>query len=238
MAWDHKEYWILCDESVQDGALFSNFFGGIILPQPNHANLENQLRVAKAEIGFLKELKWQRVTEHWLEGYQRMMTAFFDILREDQARMRVMFRDNRHPTEHLSPEQRKSSYFRLYYQFIKHAFGLKFSPKRKEGTRLRLFFDQFPDTREQVAQFKGFLAALPESSAMREANLLISRDHITEIDSQEHVLLQCVDIVLGAMAFRLNEMHAIKADAREANDRERQALSPHPCGDQNHETGL
>lgn len=85
MAWDHKEYWIFFDESVQDGALFSNFFGGIILPQPNHAALENRLRAEKAEIGFLKVLKWQRVTEHWLEGYQRMMTAFFDILR-------VMFR--------------------------------------------------------------------------------------------------------------------------------------------------
>lgn len=68
-----------------------------------------------------------------------------------------------------------------------------------------MFFDQFPDTGEQVAQFKGFLSALPEAAEMRDSNLLLSRSHITEVDSKERVLLQCVDIVLGAMAFRLNE---------------------------------
>lgn len=63
----------------------------------------------------MKELKWQRVTEHWLEGYKRMMTAFVDLLPADRARVRIMFRDNSHPTDHLTHEQRKTSYFKLYY---------------------------------------------------------------------------------------------------------------------------
>jgi hypothetical protein len=29
---DAKEYWIFADESVQDGELFSKFFGGCIVP--------------------------------------------------------------------------------------------------------------------------------------------------------------------------------------------------------------
>jgi len=33
---------------------------------------------------------------------------------------------------------------------------------------------------------------------------------ITEVRSHDHVLLQCLDIVLGAMAFRLNEKHKVK----------------------------
>ena len=32
-----------------------------------------------------------------------------------------------------------------------------------------------------------------------------------EVDSKDHVLLQCLDIVLGAMAFRLNNLHKITA---------------------------
>ena len=212
MSWSEKEYWIFCDESVQDGPLFSNFFGGAILPAKNHSAVENEMRIRKAEIGFLKELKWQRVTEQWLEGYQQMMTAFFDLLRRDAVRVRVMFRDNLHSTDHLSPQQRGESYYRLYYQFIKNAFGLRHCPMRSDGTRVRLFFDQFPDTGEQVAQFKGFLGALPKASGMREARLLLSPDHITEINSKKHVLLQCVDIVLGAMAFRLNNLHQVKPE--------------------------
>jgi len=31
-----------------------------------------------------------------------------------------------------------------------------------------------------------------------------------EVDSHKHILLQCLDMVLGAMAFRLNEMHLEK----------------------------
>ena len=209
-AWHEKEYWIFCDESVQEGSKFSNCFGGVIVPASCHAEVENRLRIAKAEIGFLKEIKWQRVTEQWLPGYQRMITAFFDVIRAGDVRMRVMFRASDASPGSQSRALRDESYFKLYYQFIKHAFGLAYVPDRSDGTRLRLFFDQFPHTREKVIQFKGVLGALPEAPRLRHARLHVSPDHITEVDSKEHVLLQCVDLVLGAMAFRLNEMHLIK----------------------------
>jgi hypothetical protein len=76
MSWQEKEYWIFCDESVQEGTNFSNFFGGAIVPAARHADVENRLRIAKAKIGFLKEMKWQRVPEQSLEGY-------CNILRDD-----------------------------------------------------------------------------------------------------------------------------------------------------------
>jgi hypothetical protein len=212
--WHEKEYWIFCDESVQEGPKFSRFFGGVIVPAVRHADVENQLRIEKAEAGFLKELKWQRVTEQWLEGYERMATAFFDVLRKGDVRMRVMFQETRNVPARLNRDGRNEGYFKLYYQFIKHAFGLAHVPDQEAGTRLRLFFDQFPHTREKVVQFKGFLFGLPEASAVRHARLHLSPDHIAEVDSKEHVLLQCVDLVLGAMAFRLNDLHVQKPDGQ------------------------
>ncbi len=161
-------------------------------------------------MGFLKEIKWQRVTEMWLPGYMAMMSEFFTVLRDGDARMRVMFRDNRFVAQGLDDEQKNGSYFRLYYQFIKHSFGLTHLQPHPHGTRRRLFFDQFPDTRERVQPFKGYVAALPLAAEMRNARLVISEDHIIEVDSREHVLLQCADIVLGAMAFRLNDLHSEK----------------------------
>lgn len=207
-----KEYWIFADESEQEGAHFSNFFGGLIIPARSYAPIENRLRVLKAEIGFIKELKWQRVSAHWLEGYQRMISGFFDELRAGNVRVRIMFRDNLATPGPLTREQKEGAYFRLYYQFIKHAFGLAHITEEADHVRLRLFFDQFPDTREQAAQFKGYIAALPLSADFRHQNILIDPSHITEIDSKEHVLLQCLDIVLGSMAFRLNEKHLAKPE--------------------------
>lgn len=212
--WNENEYWIFCDESIQSGPKFSHFFGGAIVPASRHADVENQLRALKAKIGFLHELKWQRVSEQWLGGYEAMMTGFFDLLRRGKVRMRVMFSDNRVIPDGLSRAERDAGYFKLYYQFIKHAFGLQYIPAGERGTRLRLHFDQFPHTREKVQQFKGFLGALPEAAGLREVGLLLSPDHITELDSKEHVLLQCVDLVLGAMAFRLNDMHLVKAEGQ------------------------
>lgn len=68
-----KQYWIFADESIQEDRYFSNFFGGCIIPACLHAVEENRLRIHKAQIGFLKELKWQRVSEMWLDGYRHIL---------------------------------------------------------------------------------------------------------------------------------------------------------------------
>jgi hypothetical protein len=73
--------------------------------------------------------------------------------------------------------------------------------------RLRLFFDEFPETREAVTQFRGFILGLKDNPKIRQAGFTILPNDIGEIRSHDHVLAQCLDIVLGAMAFRLNDKH-------------------------------
>ncbi|MBN1437864.1 MAG: hypothetical protein JW929_00510 [Anaerolineales bacterium] len=96
-------------------------------------------------------------------------------------------------------------YFLLYYQFIKHAFGLEFAPG---PIRMRLYFDTFPDTEEKTAQFKGYLLGLTKTKRWRTVD--IQREDITEVRTRNHVLLQCLDIVFGSMSFRLNDKHKEK----------------------------
>jgi len=158
----------------------------------------------------LGEVKWQKVTATYLTKYELLVNAFFDEIEAGRLKVRIMFRQNAHEPLGLTDEQRELSYYLLYYQFVKHAFGFEFLPLRDEGTHLRIYFDQFPDTGEQVAKFKGFIQALERSSAFRKANLRIRAQDITEVDSHDHVLLQCLDIVLGAICFRLNDKHKLK----------------------------
>lgn len=110
----------------------------------------------------------------------------------------------------LSPDQRRAEYHMLYYQFIKHAFGLRFADGRSTPVYVRLNMDQLPDNREQNVQFKAYLMGLNRNPNFRKAGIRFRPDQIAEVDSQDHVLLQCLDGVLGAMAFRLNDKHKAK----------------------------
>lgn len=121
--------------------------------------------------------------------------------------MRVMFTQNANRAKELTEKNKESEYFMLYYQFIKHAFGLRHIEPADSGTILRLYLDNLPDTKEKVSNFKGYLLGLQHSPGFQRARIRLAAENITEVESKDHVLLQCLDVVLGSMAFRLNDRH-------------------------------
>ena len=129
------------------------------------------------------------------------------VVRSGHLQVRVMFRSNALGPSSLTPAQMPSAYFHLYYHFIKHAVGLLHRPAAEGDASLRLYFDQFPGNREAATQFHGFILGLKDNARIRHARLSIQLENIAEIRSHEHVLAQCLDVVLGAMAFHLNGRH-------------------------------
>lgn len=201
-----KEYILLADESVKDGEYFSNFYGGLIIGASPHDRVSARLSRSKTELGLTGEVKWSKVTEQYLDRYKKFMDAFFDEVEAGRLKVRIMFTANA-DVPPKAVRENTEGYFKLYYQFIKHAFGLRFIPPRPGGTRLRLLFDEFPETRERAAHFKGFLMGLGSLPEFREARLRLKFEDIAEVRSHDHVLLQALDVVLGSMAFRLNDRH-------------------------------
>jgi hypothetical protein len=197
-----KEYILFCDESDRHGRYYSNFYGGLIVGSSQYQQVTQRLNDKKAALNLYQEVKWEKVTEKYLTKYQELVQVFFEEIAQGHVRVRIMFRQNAHRPKGLTSVQIKLEYFLLYYQFIKHAFGLEHIP---ESIRLRLYFDTFPDTSERSEQFKGFLLGLTKTKKWQDAGISIKREDITEVDSKDHVLLQCLDIVLGSMAFRLND---------------------------------
>jgi hypothetical protein len=202
-----KEYIIFCDESEVSGRFYSNFYGGAIVGSSHYDRVTERLNAEKTRLNLLGEVKWSKVSEPYLGKYQDLMQKFFEEIRSGHVKLRIMFRQNVHEAKGLTQEQIEGSYFRLYYQFIKHAFGLAYHPPAAEPTRLRLYFDELPETREAVTQFKGFILGLKDNPKIHRAGFTIASSDIAEIRSHDHVLAQCLDIVLGAMAFRLNDKH-------------------------------
>ncbi len=205
------EFVIYTDESLKDGEFFSNFYGGALVRSSNLSDVLETLANIKAEQNLHGEIKWTKVTSNYLDKYKAVMDVFFDLISLDVVKARIMFTNNTFIPLGLSREQRQTEYHRLYYQFIKHGFGLAHSHAEHDGPKLvRLNMDQMPTSREETAQFKAFLEALSQNPELRRADVRFDKRQIAEVDSKDHDILQCLDVVLGAMTFRLNNQHLVK----------------------------
>jgi hypothetical protein len=207
------EYILYCDESEKRGALFSNFYGGALIRSIHLHEVAIGLESYKHHNGINGEMKWTKVTEQYLDRYIGFIDKYFDYVKQDKIKLRVMFQQNEFAEpriRNLTKEQRDDSYFLLYYQFFKHAFGLRYSNLTDQDIYLKIFFDQFPDTREKVDRFKDYIHRLQYQDIFLNARLKIRYEDIIEMTSHDHVIAQGMDIVTGAMYFRLNKLHLHK----------------------------
>ena len=207
-----KEYIIFCDESDRKGRYFSNFYGGVMVDSNHWDRVSDSLLATAKEHGITSEIKWSKVGPIEARVYLPLMQSFFQEIQAGNLKMRVMFRQNAHVPQKLSSEQKKQEYFLLYHQFIKHGFGLAHMPDHsKEGVNLRLYLDKLPlQNKEGRARFRGYLSAIAKNATHRKKGLQLRSENITEVDSKDHILLQCMDVVLGSISFRLNDKHKIK----------------------------
>jgi hypothetical protein len=86
----------------------------------------------------------------------------------------------------LSKEQIQNSFFLLYYQFVKHGFGLRYSNTDGLPINVRLYFDRLPDTREKCELFKRYISNLENVKWLKEAKLHFKLENVAEVDSHEH----------------------------------------------------
>ncbi len=206
------EYRIYCDESVKKGKYFSNFYGGVLVSSKDQRQVEAAIAKVCKEQYFNDEIKWNKVTANYLDKYKALMDVFFDLLEEGLVKIRIMFTQNANRPLNLNSRQLEDEYFILYYQFFKHAFGLAHSNPTDKVIYVRAYFDTLPDKLEKRQQFKEYIKGLQATREFRLAHIRFRKADITEIDSKDHRLLQCLDVVLGSMAFRLNDGHKAKPD--------------------------
>lgn len=205
-----REYILYADESLLKGEFYSNFYGGALVSLTDLEEAEKALADVKHLNNLLNEIKWSKVTEQYLAKYISVINVFFDLIGAGKIKVRIMFTQNSNVPAGLTLQQREKGYYLLYYQFIKHAFGLAHMPPDGNTTRLRIYLDEMSDTKESRTSFKSHLVALQHSPDFQRNKVLVPLDQIAEVHSHDHVVLQCLDVVLGAMQFRLNNMHLQK----------------------------
>ena len=203
-----REITIYADESVSSGLKFGNFYGGAAVESAHLDYVNASLLDAKDRAGLGAEAKWSKVSATYLPRYVDFADTIFDLVQDGYLKMRVMFTENRLEPLGLEPYHYENEYQILYYYFLKHAFGLAYANENQgEPLSVRFFLDELPVNPVKRSQFKGFIRALEHDRAFVRAGITIPERTIAEIDSREHVLLQAVDVILGAMQFKLNKRH-------------------------------
>jgi hypothetical protein len=123
-----------------------------------------------------------------------------------------MFLKNMYSATDLEDYHVDHQYFILYYHFIKHAYGLQHcNPNRDCITKIHVLLDKLPDEAGRCAAFVEYVVSLNKFPLFRQNHIAFAKERVVEIDSKKHMLAQCLDIVLGAMQFRLNDKHLEKA---------------------------
>ena len=206
-----EEYIVYCDESAKKGKYFGNFYGGAIVNSKQIDELNSTLNEKKLELNLFGEIKWSKVTESYLEKYIEIMDLFFNYIKISDIKIRIMFKPVCYIANDLTDNQIDNEYYLLYYQFVKWAFGFENSnPLKNKELSIRFYFDKLPNTPNRNNTFIDFVYGLNNVNIFKDNNIHIKRENIAEVISHNHVILQCMDIILGSINFRLNNFHKEK----------------------------
>ena len=204
-----KYIWL--DESTREGEFYSNFYGGILIDSKDLHDVLQIMQRCVDENGLTgHEIKWQKVNEKHYEPYIKVVDTVFDLLEKNRIKMRIFFKSNQYDVLGLSKEKKIKTYQMLYYQFVKHAFGLQYANiDIQQPLRVHLSFDEMPLHNDDKKEFVECLMGLNKIKEFMNANVRFAESDIVEVDSSTSLPLQFLDLILGAMSFRLNNKHKI-----------------------------
>ncbi|RUX03788.1 MAG: DUF3800 domain-containing protein [Mesorhizobium sp.] len=208
-----RHYTIYCDESSKKGRYFSNFYGSALILSADRQAIEKVLREKKEELNIFGEMKWTKVTKEYQEKYVEFVRLFFDFVASGRIKIRIMFTQNYHRPKNLTDEHRENEYYLLYYQMLKHAFGLRHcNPNGIDRVFITTLLDDMPDNKEKIERFRNYICSISQTHAFSGCGVFFPKEQIAHVNSHEHDILQGLDIILGSMFFRLNDLHKAKPD--------------------------
>lgn len=194
------KYIIICDESTKKGKNYSYFYGGAIINENKYDKISEVLNDYKSKFGF-HELKRIKISEANHRDYIKVLDLFFTFVKSGDIKIRIMFSPNNQLIQHI-PHCQNETFMKFYHTFIINAFNIFYARK---NIRLRVVCDDLPETKSQCRKFKQCLVQKIATNNKPNTNkVFIKQRDIEEVDSSKHVVLQCVDIIVGLVDFILN----------------------------------
>jgi hypothetical protein len=189
------------------------FFGGVFGPEAACDRLETALRIAATAEHLDGEVKWSSVTGHNLAAYKRLVDVFFEHVTNDQLTYRQIFLDRSFvhvPTPGDPARTPLDVQFLICYQFLKHAFGLRYLPNtdlaREHHVTIRL---DNHSSEHHTTDLRNYVEAL---GGVLECPRLTTQ--VTFVNSKRFRRLQVCDLLMGAAGSHGNKMHKRREGGR------------------------
>ncbi len=80
---------------------------------------------------------------------------------------------------------------------------------------ITVYLDEIPLNQEDKLNFIGHLYQLKDDLAFKNKGIRFVEKGISEVDSKSHLPLQFMDVILGAICFKLNEKDKLRSDGDE-----------------------
>lgn len=181
------------------------FFGGIMASSKTMIDLEENIRQLKKEYDFRREIKWTHVSRRDELFFIKLIEIFRDMMLDPayDLKYRQLFLD-RAISYKGEPSTTLEAQYKVYYQFIKHSFGLQYidfplnliinldtHSSHVHKSRLREFSDRLP-------------------TILNKENRLKLSLHF--IESRKSLVLQLCDLLMGAAGYYGNNLYNLKQE--------------------------
>lgn len=185
-----QHYNLYCDESCHlpnDGSKIM-VLGGIWCPKGKVRKINEHIRKIKTEYGVQAEIKWVKLSSSKKELYNELINYFFD---NDDLHFRVLIVDNKDQLDNQSFHQTHDEwYYKMYFNMIKTVIDPK------------AFYSIYLDIKDTKSKTK--IQKLNE--VLSNSRYTISNQTIQKIQvirSDEVEIMQIVDVLIGAIAYKL-----------------------------------
>jgi len=192
--------YIYCDESchLENDGMQAMVLGAVWCPADQRKRLSRKIKALKAEYGLPAsfEIKWVKVSPGKLPFYQALLDFFFD---ETMLHFRGLVVPDKQLLNHgLFSQNHDEFYYKQWYTLLNRLID----PEK----RYRIFLD-IKDTRGRRK-----LAKLHE--VLCNANYDFDRniiESIEQVQSHDVLLLQLVDLLIGALSYVHRGLHSSPA---------------------------
>lgn len=202
-----EDLYVFTDESSTSNAKYM-LLGGLAVKESNQKAILERIAELRKDYGN-GELKWSKLANHNLSDYKRFVDVVLDaILVHKTMTYHAAIFDNHSINHRKYSGSNERGFFTLYSQFLVHSVGKRYMLTCNIHVRLDRLTSKYP-VHELKFRANDGLARKPYKYDRRPFRSTEYRD------SEKEDLIQLVDLITGALAFRKNELHK-KPDARQS----------------------
>lgn len=183
---------VYCDEAFPDSFTSKNptvkylMIGSLWLPHTLRIDIKNAIKNLKKQHSVGGEIKWHKVSNNKMSFYKSLIDLF--VANGDDLRFRCIAVDHTQVDMNYHDDDCELGFYKFYYQLLHHWILC--------NNEYNIYCDR------KTSRYKNRLSTL--GKCLDKSNLFANINHIESVSSQENLLIQFSDLLLGCASARIN----------------------------------